>query len=84
MEEAEGFGGNLIRIVSFFGLFCESSPSPKPMTTAGPRGGLGGGLLVCSFGFDLRSFDMPELKPYLVQFQLYIGSHPSVPFCYRL
>ena len=58
---AEGFGGKLMRTVSFFGLFFDSSSSPKPVTTVGPRGGRGGGLLACGFGFGLCSSDIMTL-----------------------
>jgi hypothetical protein len=59
---AEGFGGKLMRTVSFCGLFFgSSSSSPKPMTILGPRGGRGGGLLACGFGFGLRSSVMVTL-----------------------
>jgi hypothetical protein len=50
---AEGFGGKTMRTVSFFRLLfrSSSSSSPKPVATVGPRGGRGGGLLACGFGF---------------------------------
>jgi len=51
---AEGFGGKLMRTVSFLRrFFASSSSSPKPVATVGPRGGRGGGLLDfgCGFGF---------------------------------
>jgi len=50
-----GFGGKLIRTVSYFRFFFGSSSSPKPVATVGPRGGRGGGLLACGFGFGFWS-----------------------------
>jgi hypothetical protein len=56
---AEGFGGRLIRTVSFFGrtrfgLF--SSSSPKPTARFGLRGGRGGGTDGCGFGSGSPAF----------------------------
>jgi hypothetical protein len=60
---AEGFGGKLMRTVSFFGrFFGSSSSSPKPVATVGPRGGRGGGLLTCGFGFGFCSSGMVRCK----------------------
>jgi len=60
---AEGFGGKLIRTISFLGFFFGSSSSPpKPVATVGPRGGRGGGLLACGFGFGLRSSGIVMLE----------------------
>jgi hypothetical protein len=56
---ADGFGGKLMRTISLFRLFFESSSSsPKPVATVGPRGGRGGGLLACGFGFGFCSSGM--------------------------
>ena len=56
---AEGFGGRLMRTVSFFRLLSGSlSSSPRRAATVGPRGGRGGGLLVCGFGFGFWSSDI--------------------------
>ena len=54
------FGGNLmVGAAEGFGLlFGSSSSSPKPVSTVGPLGGRGGGLLGCGFGFGLCSSGM--------------------------
>jgi hypothetical protein len=52
VDVTEGLGGKLIRTISFLRhLFASSSSSPKPVATVGGRGGRGGGLLGCGFGF---------------------------------
>jgi len=51
-----GFGGKLIRTVSFFVFFhLESSESSEPVTTVGLFGGRGGGTLGCGFGSGFES-----------------------------
>jgi len=60
---AEGFGGKVMRTISFFRLFFESSSSsPNPAATIGPRGGRGGGLLACGFGFGFSSSGMVNVR----------------------
>lgn len=54
----DGFGGKLIRMVSFLSFPELSSESPKPVMAVGPRGRRGGGLLACGFGLDCFSFAM--------------------------